>query len=124
MMKLAMDHIVIYASNIEESEPFYAALLGLLGFEKTGNWVFSRDGMYLDIREALGDGEGHERGDPGVDHVGFTATDRAQVDRVMMDMMVAGFDNGRITEFDNGDYALFIADPNGVRFEVTCYARN
>ena len=123
-MKLTMDHIVIYASDIDASERFYGALLGLLGFEKTRNWVFSRDDMAFDVREALGDGEGYERGEPGVDHIGFTASERGQVDRVMMDMMAAGFDHGRITEFDNGDYALFIADPDGVRFEVTCYARN
>jgi len=124
MMNLTMDHIVIYASDIDASEPFYAAFLGLLGFEKEKNWVFRRDGMAFDLREALGESDGYERGGPGVDHVGFTATERAQVDRVMMDMMAVGFDHGRITEFDNGDYALFIADPDGVRFEVTCYARN
>ena len=120
-MTLTLDHIVVYAADIKESDAFYGTLLGLLGFTKIRDHVFQRGEMGFDLREALREGEGYQRGNPGVDHFGFTASDRATVDKVMMDMMAAGYDGGRITEFENGDYALFIADPDGVRFEITSY---
>lgn len=119
-MPFPMDHIVIYAADVGTSGRFYERLLGLLGFEKRRNHVFGRDGLFFDIRAAKHEG-GYERGQPGVDHIGFRAVTRAEVDEIGDHMRVAGFE-GRLIDFDSGDYALFLPDPDGVRIEITCYS--
>ncbi len=121
-MQLLMDHIVIYASDITESDKFYSRLMEMLGFTRIRAYVFQQGDICFDVRHALREGDAHKRGDPGVDHFGFRAPNRGVVDQIMMDMLAEGFDDARITEFENGDYALFIADPDGVRFEITNYS--
>ena len=121
-MQLPMDHIVIYANDIAESDKFYSRLMGLLGFERTRGFIYQMENIVFDLRPALREGDAHKRGDPGVDHFGFRAPNRATVDKILMDMLADGFDDANITEFENGDYALFISDPDGVRFEVTNYS--
>lgn len=121
-MNLIMDHIVIYASDIEASDKFYSLLMGMLGFKRERAYIYQMNDICFDLRPALRDGDAQKRGDPGVDHFGFRAPNRAKVDQIMMDMLAEGFDDANITEFENGDYALFISDPDGVRFEVTHYS--
>lgn len=120
-MQFPLDHIVIYAANPDESGRFYRLLLGRLGFRKRRDHVFARDGLFFDIREMLLDSPKQERGRRGVDHIGFKAANREAVDGIARTMQDAGFP-GRMIEFDNGDYALFVSDPDGVRVEITCYA--
>lgn len=119
-MQFPLDHIVIYAANPGESGRFYSALLARLGFEKRRDHVFARDGLFFDIRAMLLDSPKQERGRRGVDHIGFKAADRDAVDGLARTMQDAEFP-GRTIEFDNGDYALFVSDPDGVRIEITCY---
>jgi catechol 2,3-dioxygenase-like lactoylglutathione lyase family enzyme len=121
-MQLLMDHIVIYASDITESDRFYTALMTMLGFTRSRAYVYQMRDVCFDVRHALREGDAHRRGDPGVDHFGFRAPNRDKVDQIMMDMLAEGFDNAQITEFENGDYSLFISDPDGVRFEITNYS--
>lgn len=121
-MGLPLDHIVIYASDLARSAAYYAEILGLLGFERTRDNVFARDGLAFDIRASTGPSPRRVRAQTGVDHVGFTAPDRAAVDRIAAHMRALGHSDLRILEFDDGDYALFVTDPDGVRLEITCYA--
>ena len=120
-MDYPLDHIVIYAADTTASGRFYARLLGMLGFEKRRNHVFARDGLFIDIRAALHDSPPQSRGQRGVDHIGFKAATRGAVDQVHASLHEAGFE-GRLITFENGDYALFLPDPDGVRIEITCYA--
>ncbi|HEX6930029.1 MAG TPA: VOC family protein [Gammaproteobacteria bacterium] len=120
-MRFPLDHIVIYSADTASSARFYAALLGALGFEKRRDTVFARDGLFIDIRTALHESAPYVRGQRGVDHIGFKAPAREDVDSIASTLRDAGF-TGRLITFDSGDYALFLADPDGVRIEVTCYA--
>lgn len=120
-MQFPLDHIVIYAADTDSSGRFYEGLLGALGFEQRRAHVFARDGLFFDIRPMLHASPPQERGRRGVDHIGFKATTREQVDAIDAGMKEAGFE-GRLIEFDSGDYALFLPDPDGVRIEITCYA--
>lgn len=115
-----MDHIVIRTADPERSGRFYTLLLARLGFTKRRDHVFARDGLFFDLRPAA-NGSGAIPGKAGVDHIGFRADSRAAVDAIELEMQEAGF-VGRLIEFDNGDYALFLPDPDGLRFEITCYA--
>lgn len=120
-MRYPLDHIVIYAAEVARSGRFYAVLLGWLGFEQRREWVFARDGLFVDLRAARLESDAYRRGARGVDHLGFKANSRTEVDALAAHMRSAGFD-GRLIEFDRGDYALFLPDPDGVRIEFTCYA--
>lgn len=120
-MHYLLDHIVIYAADTASSGRFYACLLEMLGFERRRDHVFARAGLFFDIRAALHESPPQERGKRGVDHIGFKATTRAEVDNIDSAMRKAGFES-RLIEFDTGDYALFLPDPDGVRIEITCYA--
>lgn len=121
-MSPPLDHIVIYAADAAVSGRFHAVLLAELGFEKRRDHVFARDGLFIDLRQAREQGEPHRHGRPGLDHIGFRAQTPYELLRVQQALRDAGLESGRVTEFDNGDVALFVADPDGVRIELTCYA--
>jgi lactoylglutathione lyase len=121
-MQYPLDHIVIYAADPAASGRFYAVLLGELGFEKRRDHVFARDGLFIDIRAATIDGEPYQRGRRGVDHIGFRAESAEQVRALERRLDEAGVESGRLVEFDCGDLALFVPDPDGVRIEITAYA--
>lgn len=120
-MQFPLDHIVIYAADTASSGRFYDCLLGALGFEKRRDHVFARAGLFFDIRAMLHESPPQARGRRGVDHIGFKADTRKEVDIIEQRMRDSGF-TGRLIEFDSGDYALFLPDPDGVRIEITCYA--
>ena len=117
-----LDHIVIVATNHEASLRFYEAVLAPLGFVRERGQLFGRDGLFFDVRPATTPRGPRTRGEPGVDHFGFVATTRQQVDELAAVGRTLGDDVAKIIEFDDGDYAVFLRDPDGVRIELTCYA--
>ena len=121
-MKYPLDHIVLYAADSAASGRFYETLLGALGFDKRRDHVFARGGLFIDIRRATEEGEPYQRGRRGVDHIGFKATSVEEVHGLRQRLLDAGLEPGRLIEFDSGDVALFVPDPDGVRIELTCYA--
>lgn len=121
-MKYPLDHIVVYAADPDASGHFYAVLLDALGFDKRRDHVFARYGLFIDIRSATRAGEPYQRGQRGVDHVGFKADSVDEVRKLHSILEAKGIETGRVIEFDNGDVALFARDPDGVRIEITCYA--
>lgn len=116
-----IDHVTLLVSSLERSMPYYDALLPLLGFTKQKPHVWT-DGrgfffQFLPAREGL---PGYERYGPGMNHLGFGAPDPQSVHRIRDAMAAAGFD---VPEIQNlrGATALFMKDPDGIRFEVTHY---
>lgn len=122
MPRFPLDHVVILASDHEASLRFYEVVLGALGFERERGHLFRRDGLVFDVSPATAARPARSRGEPGADHFGFTAASREQVDELAALGRTLGEGVVRIIEFDRGDYALFLRDPDGVRIEVTCYA--
>jgi lactoylglutathione lyase len=118
---MKLDHIVILLSDLEAGLPFYETLLPLIGFSREKNYVFSNpDGIYLDFRKADKPEHQYERYAPGLNHIGFTATDREAIESVQEVMANAGFEVAAIQEFPDGS-ALFLKDAEGMRIEVACY---
>lgn len=117
----ALDHVVVYSSDPAAGRAFYRCLLGLLGFVERRPGTFARAGLVFDVRAADAARPPRRRGEPGIDHVGFAAGSRAQVDRIDAAVQAAGIAARRIVEFDDGAYALFVTDPDGLRIELTCY---
>ena len=119
---MKLDHMVILVRSLEASLPWYEALLGLIGFRKTRNHVWSSDdGLSVDLKQAKAVTSDYERYAPGLNHLGFTAPDEAALDAVRDGMAKAGFEVPDKQYFD-GETATFFRDPDGMRIEVTVYS--
>lgn len=117
-----LDHLVLHVRDLARSQAFYSAVLGPLGFvagRRAGTFV--RGGLVIDLRPARVEGPAHERGAPGLDHVGFGAPSRAVVDALARSLAASGIAERRLNEFADGAYGLFVTDPDGHRVEVTYY---
>ena len=118
---MKLDHIVLLVGSLERSLPYYEALLPLIGFAKSRDHVWGNgDGIYLDLKEATEPGEGYRRYGVGLNHIGFTAPDKAAVGAVGEAMASAGFEVPSMQRL-GGCWALFMKDPDGIRFEISAY---
>lgn len=118
---MKLDHIVILLADLKANLGFYEALLPLLGFSKERNHVFGNaDGLYLDFKQAGKPEHAYQRHAPGLNHLGFTATNATAVAAVRSAMETAGFEVPEIQNFPDGD-ALFMKDAEGMRIEVASY---
>lgn len=118
---LKADHVTLMVRSMERSAPHYAALLPALGFTRTdgGNWT-DGEGFFIQILQAKDDTADYGRYAPGMNHLGFSAPDEATVERVRTAMSDAGFEVPEIQHL-GGARALFLKDPDGIRFEITYY---
>jgi catechol 2,3-dioxygenase-like lactoylglutathione lyase family enzyme len=119
---MQLDHIVILVGSLERSLSYYETLLPLIGFTKSRDHVWGNaEGIYIDFKEATEPGEGYRRYGIGLNHIGFTARSREAVEQVAEAMRAAGFETPALQRLGNS-YALFMKDPDGMRFEITFYA--
>ncbi len=121
MARLKLDHVTILVRSLEASMPYYEALLPLIGFarEKALIW-HDGAGFYFQFGEARADTFPYERYGAGMNHLGFGAPDPETVHRIRDAMRDAGFDVPEIQDL-GGATALFMKDPDGIRFEITHY---
>ena len=118
---MKLDHITILVSSMEKSMPYYDALLPMLGFSKVRNrnWT-DGEGFYLQFLQTKSETGPYERYGVGMNHLGFGAASKEQVDSVRTAMQQSGFDVPQVQGL-GGAYALFMKDPDGIRFEITWY---
>ncbi|MFN3959738.1 MAG: VOC family protein [Parvularculaceae bacterium] len=113
------DHLVLMASSLERSDPYYAALLPLLGFVilKPGRWR-SPWGFIIQLHQAKPGTRGYERHGAGMNHLGFSVPSPDDAAAVKAGMAERGFD---VPEIQNlgGVTALFMKDPDGIRIEIS-----
>ncbi|PHR93286.1 MAG: glyoxalase [Robiginitomaculum sp.] len=120
-MALKLDHITILVKSLELSIPYYDTLLALIGFEKLREHVWTDgDGFFFQFKQARNDAGPYERFGAGMNHLGYAAPSADFVNEVQSKMKTAGFDVPEIQDF-NGAKALFMKDPDGIRFEITYY---
>jgi lactoylglutathione lyase len=116
-----VDHLAILVSSLEKSMPYYDALLPLLGMEKQRDHFWSDRGSFtLQFEEAAPGSQPYERLGPGMNHVGFAAPDPGLLLRVREEMARSGFPVPEVERLSGAD-ALFMKDPDGIRFEITYY---
>ena len=120
-MSLKVDHVTILVTSVEKSMPFYSQLLDLIGFTKLRDFVWTDgDGFFLQFNQAKDGTSEYERYAAGMNHIGFSAPSSNFVLQVQTKMKEAGFLVPEIQNFD-GANALFMKDPDGIRFEITYY---
>lgn len=118
---MKLDHVTLLVSSLERSMPFYDRLLSLLGFQQQREHVWTDGaGFYFQFQQAAAGTRPYERYGPGMNHLGFGAASREQVVELRAAMQAAGFEVPAIQQLD-GATALFMKDPDGIRFEITHY---
>jgi catechol 2,3-dioxygenase-like lactoylglutathione lyase family enzyme len=116
---MKIDHITLLAQSLEGSMPFYDALLPMLGFRKLREHVWTDDaGFYFQFREARRDARPYERYGAGMNHVGFAAPSVDTVVAIRTEMERLGFPVPDLQDL-GGVTALFMKDPDGIRFEIS-----
>lgn len=127
MKKPEMDHMVLYASELNKSLGFYATVLGAMGFKHEPKTMFKRDGFTIQIKQSRSKSyprnprEIKDTQMTGVDHIGFLAPSRKYVERMLIAVENAGYPGGDFIDYDDGAFALFLSDPDGFRVELTYY---
>jgi catechol 2,3-dioxygenase-like lactoylglutathione lyase family enzyme len=121
MSALKIDHLSLLVGSEEASTPYYDALLPMLGLrkERPGVWT-NGEGFYFQFREAEAGTRPYEQYGAGMNHIGFEAPDWETVVRIRDGMAAAGFPVPDIKRL-GGASALFMKDPDGIRFEITYY---
>lgn len=118
---MKLDHITLHVKSLERSIPYYDHLLPLLGFRRLRDHVWTDGaGFYFQFREARPGTSDYERYGAGMNHLGFGADSAEQVREIQSAMQRAGFETPSIQDL-GGAQALFMKDPDGIRFEVTYY---
>ncbi len=121
---MKLDHIVILLTDLKTGVEFYDVLLPLIGFTKTRDHVFgNHEEVYLDFRQAGDTEHGYRRHATGLNHLGFNAEKRKDLETLRTAMANAGFDAPEIQEFSDGS-AVFFRDEDGMRIEVGCSKDN
>ena len=115
------DHVTLHVTSLDLSMPYYDTLLPLLGFTKLKdhNWT-DGDGFFFQFREAKPGTTPYQRYGAGMNHLGFGAESPAFVRSVREAMQAAGFEVPDLQDL-GGATALFMKDPDGIRFEITHY---
>ena len=138
-----LSHLDLSVGDADTSIPFYAALLEELGFtrwsseepgwtgasaERAAWFVLNADGshFFIDLRPAAVEkrNQKYDRYAPGPHHLAFHAESREIVERVHARIAGAG---GTVLDppteysgpaYGGGYYAVFFADPDGLKLEV------
>lgn len=129
MQRGFINHLDLTVTDLEASCTFYDAVLGRLGYQRTGEyagdvpcWVLAQSGVTFSIglhkaRVATR----HNRYAPGLHHLAFHMASRAEIDgfhAFLVRAHVAILDAPTEYDYTPGYYALFFADPDGIKFEL------
>jgi catechol 2,3-dioxygenase-like lactoylglutathione lyase family enzyme len=128
-----MHHLDLTVQDLERSTPFYASLLGFMGYRKSkagDGWIDwqlpAADGCpcSIAIRQARHK-RAHDRYAAGLHHFAWAAASRDDVDRLHAHLKTMGatildaaadYSQSR-PQYRAGHYAVFFADPDGLKLE-------
>lgn len=139
-----LNHVDMSIGDPDRSIPFYEAFFKALGYERlrvdhpefTGSkprraawFVPCGDGTYfgIEVRPARAESRDkqHDRYAPGMHHMAFHAESSRAVDEIHEAMKAAGAvvldspaDYSGQQGYSDGYYAVFFADPDGIKLEV------
>ena len=118
-----INHVDLTVSSLERSLPFYTAILQFLGYHKPGSdSVFKKGGTEVALEQAKPESalKVHDRYAPGLHHLAFTAESRGEVDRLyeLLKEMDARILDPPAVYYQPDYYAVFFADPDGIKLEL------
>lgn len=127
-----INHLTLTVQDITVSERrFYGPVLEYLGFHKAeahaglSVWIARTTGVVVNLWQAKPEFTAHrsDRYAPGLHHVAFHADNRDQVDH--FDSLLVEIDADILhppafyDEYAPGYYAIYCADPDGLKIELT-----
>lgn len=121
----ALHHVDLTVADFRRSKEFYAAVMPLMGFmrlPKEFGAVAWRGASILAIQPAKPEekDQSHSRYAPGLHHLAFRAPSRDAVDELHTRLVALGvtiLDPPADYPYTEGYYAVFFADPDGVKLE-------
>jgi catechol 2,3-dioxygenase-like lactoylglutathione lyase family enzyme len=137
-MRGMVNHVDLTVADPDRSLAFYEAVLGFMGYRRAGAHARGYDfdlaaphGGFCSIGVMRAEGEGrgraHDRYAPGLHHLAWSAESRQDVDRLHALLMDIG---ARVLDapadypgYGPGYYALFFADPDGLKLEYVHWPR-
>jgi catechol 2,3-dioxygenase-like lactoylglutathione lyase family enzyme len=128
---IGLDHIYISVTDLTRSEHFYDMVMGVLEFRKNDFVInaerhvqyYNRHFGYV-LRPAHRLSAGHDPYAPGLHHLCFRVTDRADIQVAWTKLNAMGISVGEprhFPEYAPDYYAIFLADPDGIKLEITNY---
>ena len=117
-------HIDLTVSDLAHSTEFYARVMPLLGLRRAESVpegpIFAGEAFELGLVQARSSSE-HDRYSPGLHHLAFGAPTKESVDTVHRQLVALGvkiLDAPAVyARYAPGYYAVFFADPDGVKLE-------
>jgi glyoxylase I family protein len=131
-MRGFVHHIDLSVSDLGRSKPFYARVLGFMGYAHGED--YGDRGQDFDLHTEFGfssigvcTSEGpnatraHDRYSPGLHHLAWSAASRADVDAFYAMLLDLGATilhaPADYPQYGSGYYAIFFADPDGLKLE-------
>ena len=121
-------HVFLTVNDLARSRPFYAALMPRLGYPEAFDygavlgWASATQSFWVKAADPRFTSESFSKDRVGLAEVAFRAESRAQIDRLAADVESMG---GKLLhppreypEYLPGYYALFFADPDGIKLEL------
>jgi catechol 2,3-dioxygenase-like lactoylglutathione lyase family enzyme len=131
-MRGSVHHLDLTVRDPWASRAFYDAVLGFMGYQLVRedarglDWeLTSPDGAFVSIglkkSEGAGRDRGHDRYAPGLHHVAWRASSRLEVDLLYARLLAMGASvldpPADYPSYEDGYYAVFFADPDGLKLE-------
>ncbi len=135
-MRGGIHHIDLTVKDARASRAFYESVLGFMGYRLSAGNPFGEDetGFDFDLHDgdqfcsigilsACGEHAArvHDRYSPGLHHIAWTASDRADVDAMYAHLLSIGAmildAPAEYPRYGAGYYAVFFADPDGLKLE-------
>ncbi len=123
-----MHHIELSVSDMHRSTEFYEAVLGFLGYRRLPSpediviWAKRETGaVIINAADPDSPNKAHDRYSPGLHHFAFTAESRDDVERLharLTEIGAAILDPPAEYDYMPGYYAVFFADPDGLKLEL------
>jgi ankyrin repeat protein len=127
---IGIDHLYLTVRSLERSEAFYdRVMLQVLGYRKGRSTIASEPHAHyfnrqfgFSLRPAHAQTPDHDPYAPGLHHFCFRVLDERAVDRAAAELRTLGVEATApryYPEYAPDYYAIFFADPDGIRLEIT-----
>lgn len=123
----AFNHLSLTVTYVARVEQYYDRLLRFLGYQQAKKSVefilggSQHGAIILSPANPNSPNKSHDRYSPGLHHFAFSADSRENVDRLcqfLLDNSVEILDVPAEYDYMKGYYAVFFADPDGMKLEL------